>query len=196
MVRLAFFIIVAIIGGVIFIFKWLAGDLTGSEKLKGTTFQDETKKVMDTTAKGISWMEQQWEQSKKEASDGKTGRFVAYNDGAVMDRQTNLMWAATDNGSGINWVDAERYCKNYRAGGYIDWRLPTQDELSGLYLYNGRENTITSFINLTNDWFWASDTLGDTAAGFSFRNGLFWNDKSYTLNRALPVRSVQKVIAK
>lgn len=70
MVRLAFFIIVAIIGGVIFIFKWIAGDLTGSEKLKGTTFQDETKKVMDTTAKGISWMEQQWEQSKKEASGG------------------------------------------------------------------------------------------------------------------------------
>jgi hypothetical protein len=34
MVRLAFFIIVAIIGGVIFIFKWLAGDFNRERKIE------------------------------------------------------------------------------------------------------------------------------------------------------------------
>jgi hypothetical protein len=43
------------------------------------------------------------------------------------------MWAAKDNGSYINWANAKSYCENYRGGGYADWRMPTQDELAGLY---------------------------------------------------------------
>jgi len=43
------------------------------------------------------------------------------------------MWASKDNGKKINWKDAKQYCKNYRGGSYTDWRLPTQDELVGLY---------------------------------------------------------------
>jgi hypothetical protein len=61
---------------------------------------------------------------------GRDGRFIAYDNGTVLDTSTNLMWAAKDNGSNINWADAE---SNYRGGGYTDWRMPTQDELAGLY---------------------------------------------------------------
>jgi len=43
------------------------------------------------------------------------------------------MWAAKDSGSDINWANAKSYCKNYRGGGYTDWRMPTQDELASLY---------------------------------------------------------------
>jgi hypothetical protein len=43
------------------------------------------------------------------------------------------MWAAKDNGSDINWENAKSHCENYRGGGYKDWRMPTQDELAGLY---------------------------------------------------------------
>jgi hypothetical protein len=43
------------------------------------------------------------------------------------------MWAAKDNGSPISWPEAKKYCENYRGGGYMDWRMPTQDELAGLY---------------------------------------------------------------
>ena len=64
---------------------------------------------------------------------GKDGRFTAYDDGTVLDTRTGLMWAAKDNGSNINWSNAQRYCENYRVGGYTDWRMPTQDELAGLY---------------------------------------------------------------
>jgi tetratricopeptide (TPR) repeat protein len=60
------------------------------------------------------------------------GRFLAYANGTVLDTKTNLMWAAKDNGSDINYRNAEAYCKNYRGGGYTDWRMPTYDELKEL----------------------------------------------------------------
>ena len=63
----------------------------------------------------------------------RDGRFIAYDNGTVLDTKTNLMWAAKDNGSDINWADAKSYCENYRGGGYTDWRMPTTDELAGLY---------------------------------------------------------------
>jgi hypothetical protein len=43
------------------------------------------------------------------------------------------MWASQDNGEDITWKEAKRYCENYRGGGYTDWRMPTQDEIAGLY---------------------------------------------------------------
>ncbi len=63
----------------------------------------------------------------------RDSRFIAYNNGTVIDTLTKLMWAAKDNGENINWADAKSYCENYRGGGYTDWRMPTQDELAGLY---------------------------------------------------------------
>jgi hypothetical protein len=48
----------------------------------------------------------------------RDGRFIAYDDGTVLDTKTKLMWAARDNGSNINWANAKSYCENYRGGGY------------------------------------------------------------------------------
>lgn len=64
------------------------------------------------------------------------------------------MWAANDNGSNITWIDAVRYCENYRVGGYSDWRLPTLEELEGLYVSDTYENKI----KIINCEVWASDT--------------------------------------
>jgi hypothetical protein len=43
------------------------------------------------------------------------------------------MWAAKDNRSDMDWENAKAYCKSYRGGDYTDWRMPTQNELSGLF---------------------------------------------------------------
>ena len=69
--RLFLFVIIGIVAVVIFVIKSAAGKVTRNERLKNITFKGETKKVMDKTAKGISWMEQQWEQSKEEAEGQK-----------------------------------------------------------------------------------------------------------------------------
>ena len=116
----------------------------------------------------------------------RDGRFIAYDNDTVLDTSTNLMWAARDNGGGLSWQDAKKYCDNYRAGGYTDWRLPTQDELGGLYESGNYENIIA-----VDDKVWASETNGASAASIWFSQGMYnWFPQSNDyINRVLPVRS-------
>lgn len=127
-------------------------------------------------------------------------RFIAYDDGTVLDTRTGLMWAAKDNESNIKWADARSYCKNYRGGGYTDWRMPTQDELAGLFdegenqPCNGKCH-ITPLIDLTDSFIWAAEKRGSDVAFFSFTfGGRYWSNQSkdeIAIIRALPVRSVK-----
>ena len=133
---------------------------------------------------------------------GRDGRFIAYDNGTVLDTQTNLMWAAKDNGSNINWPDAKSYCENYRGGGYTDWRIPTQDELAKLYdkskgytpvcaASNHNDKVyLTYLINVSCWWGWAFETRASEAACFGFSRGdRGWSRQSNDGGRALPVRS-------
>jgi hypothetical protein len=129
---------------------------------------------------------------------GRDGRFIAYDNGTVLDTRTSLMWASKDNGRNINWRDAKNYCNNYRGGGYTDWRMPTQDELAGLYdnskSYTAKldyEVHITELIKLSTSYSWASETRGSEAASFFFQDGQGdWENQSYLkARRVLPVRS-------
>jgi len=131
----------------------------------------------------------------------RDGRFISYDDGTVLDTRTGRMWAERDNGSDIDWEKAKSYCENYREGGYTDWRLPTQDELEGLYDENksrpaacNREynnHVATELIDITCFPPWASETRGSDAAFFNFDSGdRYWNPQSNDrFYRALPVRS-------
>ena len=102
----------------------------------------------------------------------------------------------------INWTNAKSYCENYRGGGYTDWRMPTQDELAGLYdksmTYKsacGWDVHLTELIRLTCNAPWTSETRAETrgsvAAYFGFTNGnRYWSPQSVGGGyRALPVRS-------
>lgn len=131
---------------------------------------------------------------------GKDGRFVAYNDGTVLDTNTNLMWAAKDNGSNINWANSKKYCENYRGGGYSDWRMPTQDELAELYDADKTYRSdcvfdvhLTKLIHLTCSAPWASETRDTMAAICNFNaGGRDWTLRSYDFSlRALPVRNAK-----
>lgn len=126
----------------------------------------------------------------------RDGRFVAYDNGTVLDTKTNLMWAARDNGSKINWTNAKSYCENYRGGGYSDWRMPMQYELARLY--DGSKQTsagprLTDLIQLTivEGYVWAAETEGSFASAFVFTEGRIAAGvpQSYDQYRALPVRS-------
>jgi uncharacterized caspase-like protein len=137
---------------------------------------------------------------------GRDGRFIAYDNGTVLDTSTNLMWAAKDNGRDINWQSANNYCENYRGGGYKDWRMPTTDELTGLYdtgkFQRNEDNPsyplqITELINITSCCPWSSSMPGPDPAFISFTAT---GRGSYRLSmsgikdgvfRALPVRSVK-----
>ena len=122
------------------------------------------------------------------------GRFIAYNTGMVLDKGTGLMWAAKDNGSGITWKGAKKYCEEYRGGGYTDWRMPTQSELE--MLYDNRIDGIngcnlTRFIELTKCSIWALEA-GVSDSFFLFDGGTReWSKRPFNFFpfRALPVRS-------
>ena len=129
---------------------------------------------------------------------GRDGRFIAYDNGTVMDTSLNLIWAAKDNGDYINWADAKSYCDKYRGGGYADRRMPTQDELPGLYdetktnkSQRGTTIHLTKLIRLTNWVVWTSETRFDSSASFSFFSGkrLWSKQNSYSDFCALPVSS-------
>jgi hypothetical protein len=139
---------------------------------------------------------------------GRDDRFIAYNNGTVLDTKTNLMWADKDNGSNINWKSAGNYCGSYRRGGYTDWRMPTKDELSGLYDSSKSKpsacestwniSVISTLINISCGYLWASEITtrtfpnANTGATINFNDGkLYWYDwarEDYYF-RALPVRS-------
>ena len=58
--RLVLVVFMMIISGIIFLLKKGASVVTGNE----VNFKDETGKVMQTTAKGINWMNEQWKKLK------------------------------------------------------------------------------------------------------------------------------------
>ena len=49
------------------------------------------------------------------------------------DPATGLMWTRNDNGSDVDWDQAGLYCSTLRASGLSGWRLPTLEELQGIY---------------------------------------------------------------
>lgn len=145
----------------------------------------------------------QFEQFQREEESAKSFRMKSEKMLIVLDDVSGLMWAANDNGRGINWDDAKAYCENYRVGGYTNWRMPTKDELAGLvkrgktnkYTYNSDANSI-ELIHLTGPWVWTSETNGSDTAyfiNFNFLDVVYSrlpkiSDKHV---RALPVRSVK-----
>ena len=50
-----------------------------------------------------------------------------------IDPVTGLMWAGKDNGKDVNWKNAVKYCRDLRLARNSDWRLPSLEELKGIY---------------------------------------------------------------
>jgi hypothetical protein len=121
----------------------------------------------------------------------RSKRYTANDNSTVTDNQTGLMWAATDNGAYIKWPEAKAYCENYQAGGYTNWRMPTQDELAGLYDKEESEGH-TPLIKISDEWVWGSEMRGSEVAIFNIQfNMRHWTTQYNRLIqfRALPVRS-------
>ena len=123
------------------------------------------------------------------ANLGQKKRFSTNSNGTVLDTKTGLMWSGRDNGASINYQGASEYCQEYRGGGFNDWRMPSQKELSQLFKA-GIDNKGKGKIVITDNWVWALETRDSEAAFCSFvRDYCGWIEQlsSFT-QRALPVR--------
>jgi hypothetical protein len=136
--------------------------------------------------------------AKKVKEIGKDAQFIAYDNGTVVDTETDLMWASKDDGKGLSFKEAEAYFENYRVGGHTDWRMPKISEVKTIYdLYTENRHGfhVTELIDITGERVWALDKSGE-ASGFSFVNGKW---VAYSFLRppernllALPVRSSRR----
>jgi len=182
---------------VVFLMMFVAGCGDKSTSLEGKVVDGKGQRLANVTEKKTPIANAASPAPSTTKETDRDGRFIAFDNGTVLDTGSGLMWAATDNGYDMDWKGAKSYCENYRGGGYTDWRLPTQDELAGLYdpavTYKtncGFSAQLTKLIRLTCTTPWASETRGSTAACFRFLSGTrYWSSKnSGDTNRALPVR--------
>lgn len=90
------------------------------------------------------------------------GPVVGWSDPA-----TGLNWTSEDNGSDVNWNQANAYCSNLRLGGYSDWRLPTIDELQGIYDERSSIHVKGNLILSTN-WQWSSSQASASGGAWYF----------------------------
>lgn len=89
------------------------------------------------------------------------------------DSETGLIWTVEDSGSDSNWSQAKNYCESLTLGGHTDWRLPTLDELKGLYDRSlSKQYKAKGPINLKGASVWSEtrNKLGD-AWSFNFGYG-------------------------
>jgi hypothetical protein len=110
-----------------------------------------------------------------------------------IDPDTHLTWTASDNGAGLSWLQAQRYCRDLRLAGFKNWTLPTIDQLQGLV---GNADARAAYrikgpIKLTG-WQWSSTPGKQDGEGWALdfgdggRASVAAGDSG--LNRALCVR--------
>lgn len=91
----------------------------------------------------------------------------------------NLEWTECDNGYDINYYDALDYIDLLDIGGWDDWRLPTINELEGLFDQSRKLQTecdvevyIVKPFYITCKWAWSSEIIDDyNVWGFNFHYG-------------------------
>jgi hypothetical protein len=124
-------------------------------------------------------------------------RSEAQSRGYWVDPNTQLMWAASDNGSAVTFSEALYYCRNLTLAGHKDWALPSIDDLQKLFggpADNGGFH-ILGPIKVTG-WAWSSSPGKDPGEEWALdfgdggRASLVMGDSG--LNRALCVRHSQE----
>ena len=113
-------------------------------------------------------------------------------DKSWIDPDTHLMWTAADNGSGVSWIQAQRYCRDLTLAGFHNWTLPSIEDLQGLVGGAGQSTyRIKAPIKLSG-WQWSSTPGKQDGEGWALdfgdgaRASVAAGDSG--LNRALCVR--------
>jgi formylglycine-generating enzyme required for sulfatase activity len=87
------------------------------------------------------------------------------------------MWAKHDNGSDVDWDEATTYCRSLKLGGYPGWRLPSIEELQGIY-NSAAGHHIEGGITLTGFWPWSATKEGSGSAWYFDFRGSFGGDRN------------------
>ena len=121
----------------------------------------------------------------------RDGVYVAYANGIVRDTKMGLEWKVGPD-KDTDWNEARSWVQslNLEGGG---WRMPTLDELEGLYKKGAGSRNMTPLLKTTGWGGWSGETKGSSDAwrfGFSSGRGL-WGSRDFSNygGRAFAVRS-------
>jgi len=130
----------------------------------------------------------------------RDGIYVAYANGIVKDTSTGLKWKAGPNKT-TDWNEARSWVRNLNLDGG-GWRMPTMDELAGLYKKGAGPRNMTPLLKTTGWWIWSGETIRTSITALnpkgSLKAGRYmfllgnrrWTDRDYSYNgRAFAVRS-------
>lgn len=144
-----------------------------------------------TTAAGPYYATPSWDQKLQCDTQTTCPRFVVlsnWNNEAVLDRETGLVWERSPSTTPFTWNVAQIHC-NQAIGNRWGWRLPTLQDLGSLIdptvLQPGP--TLAAghpFLNVQSASYWSATAIADGPAfawGVSFRFGVaITDDKTAT----------------
>lgn len=93
-------------------------------------------------------------------------RFTLKADGVVEDTKTGLMWTIIDSDATkadnqcLTYDRAKAYVDDLNTGGYTDWRLPTPEEIAGIYKQS------PFFPTLEEKWYWTAKNYSSYSDGW------------------------------
>lgn len=114
-----------------------------------------------------------YESSGALPADPRNGGFIDQGNGLLLDTHTGLLWAQSDNGSDVDWNEANSYCQGK------GMRLPSMAELRGIYDRPGSGTIscwghlckVSPLFRLEKPWPWSSERDGSDARLFDLSNG-------------------------
>lgn len=114
--------------------------------------------------------------------------FVDNGDGTITDTKTKLIWQKDDAGP-MRWDRAEAQCRELTLAGKSDWRLPTRQELTGMYKALSDDDHIVDRrlppFQWTGEWYWSSTIVDPYTAAYlvNFNGGTKpWQAKAETFH--------------
>lgn len=134
---------------------------TSSNSPAAPLVQSELAKIQEQLVQ----RESQQEKARLDLEFGKKGsRFVLKKEEAFYDTKSGLTWMLLDSrmlsGRCMTYVEARRYVKAMKLGGYSDWRLPKAKELTGLL------SAPSPFPGASSEWYWSSDSFKRYSGGW------------------------------
>lgn len=122
--------------------------------------------------------------------------LAAFNNDAVRDSETGLVWEKSPQTATHEWSDARFTCINKNVGGRKGWRLPSIPELASLIDASVASPGPTlpaghPFTNVQSAGYWLATTLADFPSGawvVNFRGGFVDADVKSVSNQVWCVR--------
>ena len=121
--------------------------------------------------------------------NGQRDMYVAYANGIVRDTKTGLEWK-TGPDQATDWDEARSWVQSLSLDGG-GWRMPSMDELEGLYMEGAGSRNMTPLLKSTGWNVWSGETKGSSIAWyFNFYGGdRFWDPRGSSGNvRGFAVR--------